>query len=93
LSVLELAAVCVNLTLVVLFLFVVSVRKILVYERIRIGKDSTTENDSPICSVIDGEITTTSDVSVSVWFKLSMLSCFYVLFVQVLVIEIISMQQ
>jgi hypothetical protein len=86
LSVLELAAVCVNLTLVVLFLFVVSVRKILVYERIRIGKDSTTENDSPICSVIDGEITTTSDVSVSVWFKLSMLSCFYVLFVQVLVL-------
>ncbi|WJX18358.1 Multidrug resistance-associated protein 5 [Trifolium repens] len=86
LSVLELAAVCVNLTLVVLFLFVVSVRKILVYKRIRIGKDSTSENDSPICSVIDGEITTTSDVSISVWFKLSMLSCFYVLFVQVLVL-------
>ncbi|KAK2455213.1 ABC transporter C family member [Trifolium repens] len=86
LSVLELAAVCVNLTLVVLFLFVVYVRKILVYERIRIGKDSTTENDSPICSVIDGEITTTSDVSISVWFNLSMLSCFYVLFVQVLVL-------
>ena len=84
LSVLELAAICVNLTLVLLFLFVVSVRKILVYKRIGIVKDSTTSNDSPICSVIDRE---TSDVSIGVWFKLSVLSCFYVLFVEVLVLS------
>lgn len=84
LSVLELAAICVNLTLVLLFLFVVSVRKILVYKRIGIVKDSTTSNDSPLCSVIDRE---TSDVSIGVWFKLSVLSCFYVLFVEVLVLS------
>lgn len=84
LSVLELAAICVNLTLVLLFLFVFSVRKILVYKRIGIVKDSTTSNDSPTCSVIDRE---TSDVSIGVWFKLSVLSCFYVLFVEVLVLS------
>ncbi|XP_058770986.1 ABC transporter C family member 5-like [Vicia villosa] len=82
LSVLELAAICVNLTLVLLFLFVVSVKKILVNKRNRIGKDNTTVSDSV---VIDRE--TTSDVSnISVWFKLSVLSCFYVLCVQLLVL-------
>ncbi|KAK7345719.1 hypothetical protein VNO77_16329 [Canavalia gladiata] len=82
--VLEVATICVNLTFVLLFLFVVSVRKILVYEGgIGIGKDGNTGNVSPICSVIDGE---TRDVRIGVGFKLSVLSCFYVLFVQVLVL-------
>ncbi|KAI5401150.1 hypothetical protein KIW84_065843 [Lathyrus oleraceus] len=82
LSVLELAAICVNLTLVLLFLFIVSVRKILVNKRNRLGKDNTPGSGSV---VIDTE--TTSDVSnISLWFKLSLLSCFYVLFVQLLVL-------
>ncbi|KAJ1416815.1 P-loop containing nucleoside triphosphate hydrolase [Sesbania bispinosa] len=82
LPVLELAAICVNLTLVLLFLFVASVRRILVYEG-RFVKDSTAGNASPICSVINRE---TRDVRIGVVFKLSVLSCFYVLFVQVLVL-------
>ncbi|MED6218010.1 Multidrug resistance-associated protein 5 [Stylosanthes scabra] len=79
---LELAAVCVNLTLVVLFLFVVSVRKICVCEgRIRINKENgtstTTINGN---NVIDGEVVIGS------MFKFSVFSCFYVLFVQVVVL-------
>ncbi|XP_027365917.1 ABC transporter C family member 5-like isoform X3 [Abrus precatorius] len=84
LPVLELATICVNLTFVLLFIFVASVRRILVCEGgFRIGKDVNTGNASPICSVIDGE---TRDVRIGGGFKLSVLSCFYVLFVQVLVL-------
>ncbi|XP_061352672.1 ABC transporter C family member 5-like isoform X3 [Gastrolobium bilobum] len=84
LPVLELAAVCVNLTLVLLFLFVVSVRRILVFEgRIGNGKDNNSGNASPIRRGNNGEI---GDVRIGAGFKFSVLSCFYVLFVQVLVL-------
>ncbi|TKY52781.1 ABC transporter C family member 5 [Spatholobus suberectus] len=84
LPVLELATICVNLTFVLLFLFVVSVRRVLVYEGgFRFGKDGDSGNGSPNCSIIDGE---TRGVRIGVVFKLSVLCCFYVLFAQVLVL-------
>ncbi|RDY07057.1 ABC transporter C family member 5, partial [Mucuna pruriens] len=84
LPVLELATICVNLTFVLLFLFVVSVRRVLVYEGgFRFCKDGNTGNPSPICSVIDAE---GRGVRIGVVFKLSVLCCFYVLFVHVLVL-------
>ncbi|XP_020228752.1 ABC transporter C family member 5 isoform X1 [Cajanus cajan] len=84
LPVLELATICVNLTFVLLFLFVVSVRRVLVYEGgFGFDKDGNTGNAiaSPICSVVSGEA---RGVRIGAVFKLSVLSCFYVLFVHVL---------
>ncbi|KAK7393348.1 hypothetical protein VNO78_21901 [Psophocarpus tetragonolobus] len=82
LPVLELATICVNLTFVLLFLFVASVRRVLVYEGgFRFTKVGNRGNAGPICGVIDGE---TRGVRIGVGFKLSVLSCFYVLFVHVL---------
>jgi len=82
LPVLELATICVNLTLVLLFLFVVSVRRALVYQGgFRFGKNGNSGNASPICSVIDEE---RRGVRIGLVFKLSVVSCFYVLFVHVL---------
>ncbi|KAK7336919.1 hypothetical protein VNO77_17472 [Canavalia gladiata] len=85
LPVLEVVAICANLALFLLFLFIVSVRKMLVCVggRVRFGKDNTTGNVSPICVGVDVE---TYDVRIGTWFKLSLLSCFYVLLVQVLVL-------
>ncbi|KAF7818479.1 ABC transporter C family member 5 [Senna tora] len=85
LPVLELAAICVNLTILLVFLFVISARRIFVcVDRIRISKDNTAGNPNPIRhSIIDGEI---NDVRIGTGFKLSLLCCFYVLFVQVLVL-------
>ncbi|CAL0316870.1 unnamed protein product [Lupinus luteus] len=82
--VLELASICVNLTLVLLFLFVVSVRRIIVCEgriRSRNGKDNNSGNGNN--PSIDVE---TCDVRIGGVFKLSVLSCFYVLLVQVFVL-------
>ncbi|KAL3715457.1 hypothetical protein ACJRO7_007227 [Eucalyptus globulus] len=84
LPVLELSSVCINLTLCLVFLFVVSVRQISVcIGRIRIAKDDSIAGSSPISRSFDGEIFV---VNIGYGFKLSVLSCFYVLFVQVLVL-------
>lgn len=84
LPVLELSSVCINLTLCLVFLFVVSVRQISVcIGRIRIAKDDSIAGSSPISRSFDGEIFV---VKIGYGFKLSVLSCFYVLFVQVLVL-------
>ncbi|KAI4350307.1 hypothetical protein L6164_004775 [Bauhinia variegata] len=82
--ILEFAAICVNLTLLLVFLFVVSARQIFVrFGRVRIRKDNTISNASSIRHSIDGEI---HDVKIGSGYKLSVLCCFYVLFVQVLVL-------
>ncbi|KAF8007224.1 hypothetical protein BT93_K1277 [Corymbia citriodora subsp. variegata] len=84
LPVLELSSVCINLTLCLVFLFVVSVRQISVcIGRIRIAKDDSIAGSSPIRRSFDGEIFV---VKIGNGFKLSVFSCFYVLFVQVLVL-------
>ncbi|XP_061343389.1 ABC transporter C family member 5-like isoform X2 [Gastrolobium bilobum] len=85
LPVLELVAICANLTLLLLFLFIFSARKILVclWGRVRFGKDNTEDNATSIRANVDGGI---HDVRIGTWFKLSVLSCFYVLLVQVLVL-------
>ncbi|XP_057741994.1 ABC transporter C family member 5-like [Arachis stenosperma] len=81
---LELAAICVNLTLVVLFLFVVSVRKICVCEgRIRINKENGIATST---TPINGNNGIDGEVQIGSMFKFSVFSCFYVLFVQVVVL-------
>ncbi|XP_028758271.1 ABC transporter C family member 5 isoform X1 [Neltuma alba] len=85
LPVLELAAICVNLTILLVFLLVISARQIYVcVGRIRICKENTTGDPNPIRhSYIDRN---THDVRIGSSFKLALLCCFYVLFVQVLVL-------
>lgn len=83
---LELSSICINLTLFLVFLFIVSARQIFVcVGRIQFVKDdSAAANASPIRrSSVDGEI---SDVSIGTGFKATVLCCFYVLFVQVFVL-------
>nr|AIU41638.1 ABC transporter family protein [Hevea brasiliensis]ALG00771.1 inositol hexakisphosphate transporter [Hevea brasiliensis] len=84
LPVFELASICINLTLFLVFLFIISARQILVcVSRIRLLKDDTpVASSSPIRrSTADGEIRV---VTVSTGFKLVLLCCFYVLFLQFL---------
>uniref|UniRef100_A0A803PGG4 ABC-type xenobiotic transporter n=1 Tax=Cannabis sativa TaxID=3483 RepID=A0A803PGG4_CANSA len=86
--ILELASIGSNLTLVLVFLFIVSARKIFVCAgRIRFLKDDLTPNggSSPIQrnSGVDGEI---EDVRIGTEFKITVCCCFYVLFVQVVVL-------
>ncbi|PON54587.1 ATP-binding cassette containing protein [Trema orientale] len=86
LPVLELASICINLTLVLVFLFIVSARQIFVcVGRIRLLKDDSAANGSPVqrASGVEGEI---RDVRIGTDFKISVLCCFYVLLVQVLVL-------
>lgn len=86
LPILELASVCINLTLFLVFLFVVSARHIyFCVGRIRILKDDSAANASPIrrSSIVEGEI---RDVRIGTDFKISVFCCFYVLFVQVVVL-------
>lgn len=85
LPVLELAAICVNLTILLVFLFVISARRIFVcVDRFGLSKDNTAVNPNPIRhSIIDGEI---RDIRIGTAFKLSLLCCFYVLFVQFVVL-------
>ncbi|PON44392.1 ATP-binding cassette containing protein [Parasponia andersonii] len=86
LPVLELASICINLTLVLVFLFIVSARQIFVcVGRIRLLKDDSAANGSTVqrASGDEGEI---RDVRIGTDFKISVLCCFYVLFVQVLVL-------
>lgn len=86
LPVLELCSICINLTLFLVFLFIISARQISVcVGRIRFFKDDSVASSSPIrCNgSVDGEI---REVKIGTWFKMSVFCCFYVLFVQVLVL-------
>jgi hypothetical protein len=84
LPVLELSSICINLTLFLVFLFIISARQIFVcVGRIRITKDDSAANASPIRHSVDGEI---GDVSIGTGYKISVFCCFYVLLVQVLVL-------
>ncbi|XP_020539133.1 ABC transporter C family member 5 isoform X2 [Jatropha curcas] len=86
LPVLELASICINLTLFLVFLFIISARQIFVcVGRIRFIKDDTSvANSSPIRRTsADGEI---REVIIGSGFKLVLLCCFYVLFLQFLVL-------
>lgn len=67
-----------------MFLFVVFARQIFVcVGRIRISKDDSAANASQIRHSVDGEI---GDVTIGTGYKVSVFCCFYVLFVQVLVL-------
>ncbi|KAL6271327.1 hypothetical protein ACE6H2_028238 [Prunus campanulata] len=86
LPVLELSSIFINLVLFLAFLFIVSARRIFVcLGRIRILKDDLASNASSIRhnSVVDAE---TREVRVGTAFKFSVLCCFYVLFVQVVLL-------
>ncbi|GAB4841267.1 Multidrug resistance-associated protein 5 [Ancistrocladus abbreviatus] len=81
---LELFSICINLTLFLVFLFVISARQLITcIGRIRILKDDSRSNPVPIHHRVDCEI---RNIEVGTGFKLSVLSCFYVLFVQVVVL-------
>ncbi|XP_065874910.1 ABC transporter C family member 5 isoform X2 [Euphorbia lathyris] len=86
LPVLELASICINLTLFLVFLFIISVRQIFVcVGRIRLLKDdNSVANSSPIRrSSTDGEVPV---ITIGSGFKLVLFCCFYVLFLQFLVL-------
>ncbi|XP_022727516.1 ABC transporter C family member 5-like isoform X2 [Durio zibethinus] len=86
LPILELSSICINLTLFLAFLFIISARQIFVcVGRVRILKDDSVVNSSPIRRSIsvDGEV---QDVIVGTGFKLSVFCCFFVLLVQVVVL-------
>ncbi|XP_028095170.1 ABC transporter C family member 5-like [Camellia sinensis] len=81
---LELASICVNLTLFFVFLFIVSARQISgCVGRIRISKDDSNANSVPIRRGVDGEIRI---IEIGTGFKASIFCCFYVLVLQVLVL-------
>lgn len=88
LPILELASICINLTLFLVFIFIVSARQIFVcVGRIRLLKDDSTANGSnPIQrnTVVEGR--DTREVRIGTDFKISVFCCFFVLFVQVLVL-------
>ncbi|XP_048429577.1 LOW QUALITY PROTEIN: ABC transporter C family member 5-like [Pyrus x bretschneideri] len=86
LPVLELASILINLVLFVGFLFVLSARHVFAcLGRIRIFKDNSGSNSSSIRhnSAVDGG---THEIRVGRDFKFSVFCCFYVLFVQLLVL-------
>lgn len=86
LPVLELSSIFINLVLFLAFLFIISARRIFVcLGRIRILKDDLASNASSIRhnSVVDAE---TREVRVGIDFKFSVFCCFYVLFVQVVLL-------
>ncbi|XP_028794454.1 ABC transporter C family member 5-like isoform X2 [Neltuma alba] len=84
LPVLELAAICLNLTLFLVSLFIVTATRILAYAcRNRIRKNNTTGCASPAPHCIDGDM---HDVRISRGFKFTVFCCFYVLFVYILVL-------
>ncbi|GAV77390.1 ABC_tran domain-containing protein/ABC_membrane domain-containing protein [Cephalotus follicularis] len=85
LPILELSSVCINLTLFLVLLFIISARQIFVcVDRIRVCKNDSVGNPSPIGRSVDTEIR--GDVTVGAGFKSSVSCCFYVLFVQFLVL-------
>ncbi|XP_062019394.1 ABC transporter C family member 5 [Rosa rugosa] len=83
---LELSSIVINLALVLAFLFIVSARRMVVcLGRIRVLKDDLGSNGNPIRhdSAVDRGI---QEVRVGTDFKFSVFCCFYVLFVQVVVL-------
>ncbi|GMI82772.1 hypothetical protein HRI_001946500 [Hibiscus trionum] len=82
----KLSTICINLTLLLLFLLLISARQILIcVGRTRFIKDDSVGNPSQIRRSIsvDGEF---QDATVSTGFKSSVFCCFYVLLVQVVVL-------
>ncbi|XAR61039.1 Xenobiotic-transporting ATPase [Bertholletia excelsa] len=83
LPILELFSICINLTLLLLFLFIVSVRQIsLCVGRIRVLKDDSDANSVPVRHV-DGEI---RSIVIGIGYKASIFCCLYVLFLQLVVL-------
>ncbi|GLU07833.1 hypothetical protein SLE2022_247730 [Rubroshorea leprosula] len=83
LPVFELASICLDLTLLLVFLFIISARQIFVrVGRIDFAKDDSVANSNQIrrSVSVDGDI---REVVVGTGFKLTVLCCFYVLLVQV----------
>ncbi|KAK9281072.1 hypothetical protein L1049_003965 [Liquidambar formosana] len=84
LPLLELLSISINITLFIVFLFVVSARQIFVCAgRIRLLKDDSGSNTVPISRSVDREI---RNIEIGTGFKVSVFCCFYVLFLQVLVL-------
>ncbi|KAJ9697095.1 hypothetical protein PVL29_009035 [Vitis rotundifolia] len=84
LPILELSSICINLTLFLVFLFIVSARQFFVcIGRVRIIKDDSGANSNPIQRSIDREI---RDIEIGKGFIATVSSCFYVLLLQVLVL-------
>ncbi|OIW04791.1 hypothetical protein TanjilG_11093 [Lupinus angustifolius] len=82
LPLLELVSIFTNLSFLLIFLFVVFLRKVhLSVSTARYSKDNRGNNASQISHSFDAEM---REFRISTWFKLSLLSCFYVLLVQVL---------
>ncbi|KAG8389142.1 hypothetical protein BUALT_Bualt02G0198400 [Buddleja alternifolia] len=85
--ILELASVCINLTLFLVFVSIVSVRQVvLCFGRVRVQKEDLSGNSPTIRhrGVVDGEEIQSLVLGKS--YKASLLCCFYVLLVQVLVL-------
>ncbi|PIM99753.1 Multidrug resistance-associated protein/mitoxantrone resistance protein, ABC superfamily [Handroanthus impetiginosus] len=84
--VLELASICINLTLLLVFLSIVSVRQVvLCFGRIRVGKEDSNRNSvAGRHRVLDGD--EIQSIVIGKSYKASLLCCFYVLFVQILVL-------
>ncbi|KAA8543430.1 hypothetical protein F0562_021075 [Nyssa sinensis] len=84
LPILELLSICVNLILFLVFLFIVSVRQILVcVGRIQIIKEDSNANSVPIRHGFDVE---NRSVEIGSGYIASVFCCFYILFLQVLVL-------
>lgn len=82
----ELASICVNLTLLLVFLFIFSAKQILVcLNRIGFVKDESVASSTVIRRgvSVDGDI---RGLTIGTGFKLSVFYCFYVLLVQVVVL-------
>ncbi|KAA8550694.1 hypothetical protein F0562_002378 [Nyssa sinensis] len=84
LPILELSSICINLTLFLVFLFIVSVRQIFVcVGRIRIIKEDSNAN---AVSIQHGLHVENRSIEIGRSYKASVFCCFYVLFLQVLVL-------
>ncbi|CAM8971237.1 unnamed protein product [Rhodiola kirilowii] len=80
LPVLELASICVNLTLFLGFLFIVSVKQIRTCAGgYRVLKEDSGAHASEVRRHVDAEV---SGVEIGRWFRVTLLCCFYVLFLQ-----------
>ncbi|XP_052186285.1 ABC transporter C family member 5-like [Diospyros lotus] len=81
---LELASICINLTLLLVFLFILSVRRISVcVGRVQILKEDSNANIGLTHQGVDSEI---SSIEIGTGYKASIFCCFYVLFLQLLVL-------
>lgn len=84
LPVLELSSICINLTLFLVFLFIVSARQIFVcIGRVRIIKDDSGANSNSIRRSVDREI---HDIEIGKVFVATVSCCFFVLLLQILVL-------